>query len=218
MRNSAVHLDRNLLLSLLDNIGADLASQGVQAEIAVFGGAAMILAFPDAGGETAARRESTRDVDVVFLEPEDASEAVASAADKAGVRQGLETGWLNDAVSMFASDRGAFAYFGEFPRPSSGENVSAGPEHNGGLRVTLASPQYIFAMKMLAMRSSLESNDPKDVWNLIAPCDIDSVESAERIVARFYPGEVLPERTKAIFSDLLEARAAGRDYDPMLGW
>lgn len=239
MQNSSAHLDRSLLLTLLDDIGADLTAKGVQAEIAIFGGAAMILSFPDAGGETLAKRESTRDVDMVvaaarnigatvgsaekhkmsdagFLEPEDASQTVAAAADQAGAPYGVEAGWLNDAVAMFASDRGAFVDFGDFPRQLSCETGDAAGR--GGLRVTLASPQYIFAMKMLAMRSSLESHDPKDVWNLISACNIDSLDTAERLVARFYPDEILPERTRAIFSDLLEARVAGRDYDPMMGW
>lgn len=224
MHDGAAYLEQTTLLSLLDDIGIDLAARGVQAEIAVFGGAAMILSFPHlatdalAAGTRDVARRVTRDVDVMFCEPEDASDLVGAAADRAGVPRGLAPGWLNDAVVMFASDCASFVFYGDFPRDANSKRKGGGDDPGGGLRVTLASPQYLFAMKMLAMRSSLESSDPQDIWNLIDPCGIDGVEAAERLVARFYPDAALPERTRAIFVDLFEARAAGRPYDPMLGW
>jgi hypothetical protein len=184
--------------SLLSEMGEEVASTGRRVEIAVYGGAALLLHFDD--------RPSTLDVDYVGIS-EGSMEDLAPAADKVGARNGMPDGWFNEAVAMFVSDRQELLPHGDYP-----------PRGPGGLRVLLASPRYILAMKMMAMRSTRDANDTLDLWNLVEHCGIGSVEDAASWVERFYPGEVLPERTKAIMADLLEAKAEGRTYDPMMGW
>lgn len=189
--------DRETLLGLLSEVGDELARRGRFAEIAIYGGSALLLHFDD--------RPATKDVDYVGTGEDDGT--LHAAAAVVGGRRGLAEDWFNDAVRMFASQSPERVPFGDFPGHGA-----------GGLRVFLASPRYILAMKILEMRSSMESNDPLDVWNLIDHCGLKDLEEARRLVAGFYPGDEIPPRREAILRDLMEAKRLGRAYDPMLGW
>ena len=57
-------LTKERMISALENLNHRLTEKGVTGELCIFGGAAMILAF-DA-------RESTRDIDAVFVPKSDA--------------------------------------------------------------------------------------------------------------------------------------------------
>jgi hypothetical protein len=195
-------LDAKAVNGLLADIGADLARRGVIAEIAVYGGSALALIF--------GTRQATRDIDFISLAG--AHSELMDVAEKLGRLRGLPDGWFNDAVGMFVSDQADYRFFGDYP--STGRT---------GLRVFLATPEYILAMKIRVksgghLRSSLEANDISDIWHFCEECGISDVASAEVLVARFYPDDVLPQRTRDILNDIFEARAAGKPYDPMLGW
>ena len=97
---------------------------------------------------------------------------------------GLEKDWLNDAVKMFVSEKPEYQLFGEYPKD------------NPGLRVFVASPEYIFAMKCFAMRSSLESSDMTDIWHLSNSCDIKTMGRATEVIDKFFPGQALPADKK----------------------
>lgn len=196
--NPTPFLDAPRLLNLFEEIGQEFARRGEWAEIAIFGGAALLLHF--------GFRSSTRDVD--YLPVSGASGEMAAITDAIGTRHGLPSGWFNDAVFMFVEHRREDLHYGTYPRFAQA----------GGLRVFLASPRYILAMKLKIMRSSFESHDVEDVWHLLTHCAIERAEDAEALVENFFPSFVLPERNRAILRDLLEARQLGRSYDPMMGW
>ena len=183
--------------SLLDEIGREFAAQGKVAEIALYGGAALMLMFDT--------RPLTRDIDFVAMQG--GGDEIAAVADSVGERHGLESGWFNDAVRMFSSPHAEHRFFGDFPDGS--EN---------GLRVFVASPEYILSMKLLAMRSSLESSDVFDIWNLIDICGLETPDQAQKWLAKFFPDDALPERNACILADLFEAKSQGKAYDPMIGW
>ena len=88
---------------LLELLGEELATAGVEGEVYLVGGAVMCLAF-DA-------RPATRDVDAMFRPTREIREAAARVADRAGVPRG----WLNDAVKGFLDERGDFDTFLELP-------------------------------------------------------------------------------------------------------
>ena len=67
-------LDRATVLAALERLSARLAERGIEGEICLFGGTAMMLAF--------AARLSTRDVDA-FFEPSAAIREEVAAVDKA---------------------------------------------------------------------------------------------------------------------------------------
>src|SRR3954463_15675219 len=102
----------------------ELAVEQIVGEVYLVGGAVMCLAL-DA-------RDSTNDVDAFFRPTRAVREAAARVAVKAGVQ---DTG-LNDAVKGFLSPPGDFPEFLELPH----------------LRLFVARPEYLLAMKCMALR------------------------------------------------------------------
>ena len=157
--------DRRTLLELLADLAARLHRQGIRGELFVVGGAAMALAYSD--------RRSTRDVDAVF-EPKllvyEAARAVARA------RGDLPEDWLNDAVKGFLPGPDAHA-----------RTVLDLP----GLRVSVASPRYLLALKLLAARVE---QDEADISELYRQCGFTTAEEGLALLAGTYPGRnVLPK-------------------------
>lgn len=189
-------LDARAVRRLLFEIGNRIAEAGQTAEIAIYGGSALLL-------EVGAR-EATKDVDYVTLCGSDS--LLLQAADEVASRYGLETGWLNDAVGIFISDKPDYRLVGDFP------------SERPGLRVFRASAEYMLAMKLMSMRSALESNDVRDVWDLVDRCGVSTADEARSFLARFYPGQRLPRRNSLILEDLFEAKGQGQEYSPALGW
>lgn len=126
--------DKNLR-RLFSLLNDELGKTGTEGELFVVGGALMCLAY--------AARESTQDVDALFRPARQVREAAARVAARAGVRPD----WLNDGVKAFLSERGAFTAFLEL-------------DH---LRVMLAQPEYLLAMKCLALRLGAEFHDEDDI-------------------------------------------------------
>lgn len=191
-------LDAPALRAVLEDMGQAMARRREWVEIAIFGGSALLLHL--------ASRPSTRDVDYIPVSGDSAG--LAKVAQEVGARHGLPEGWLNDAVGMFVEELRDHHPFEVYPRESV----------DGGLRVLLASPRYILAMKIRAMRSALESNDVSDIWELLGHCGIGDADEALSLVRKFFPDLQLMERNKAILRDIVDARNAGRPFDPMVGW
>lgn len=125
-------LSREEIVRLLSDLGRELTSQDVRADLFVVGGAAMALAFNT--------RRATRDVDAVF-EPK---REVYDAAARVAVRHGLPGGWLNDAVK------------GLLP----GSDPQARPILEvPGLRVSVPSARYLLALKVAAARVDRDADD-----------------------------------------------------------
>lgn len=123
---------REEIVEALTALGTRLGERGVEGEVYVVGGAAIAIAF-DA-------RRATRDVDAVF-EPK---QAIYAAADEVGSELGLPPGWLNDGVKGFVAGPDADA-----------ATVLEVP----GLRVLVASPRILLAMKVLAHRVGEDDDD-----------------------------------------------------------
>ena len=134
-------LDRQTLRTAFELLGEDLARRDVFIEIAVYGASAAILQFE--------WRRLTEDVDAVVRPGYDEAlltPSVTAVAEKLG----LAPDWLNDAVGMFTpldEPDDLFLLCGTYP---AGDHP--------GLRVLLAKPQYLLAMKLLAL-SSLDRGD-----------------------------------------------------------
>ena len=160
---------------LLELLNEELRQAGTVGEVFLVGGAVMCLAY--------GARASTRDVDAFFRPPEKVREAAARAAIKAGI----DAHGLNDAVKGFMSAQGEFAPYLEL-------------DH---LRVMTAQPEYLLAMKSLAMRIGAEFHDEEDVRFLLRLLDVPSYEHALRIITKYYPLERLPQKTLHALEDLL---------------
>ncbi len=178
MNSVAAPFDRETLEVALGRLGKYAAAEGKVIEISIYGGSALLLTFD--------QRAATRDVDAVFDSDRD---FVRHAAAKVAEEFGWSAGWINDGVKGFLSARDvqpeAKALFRSYP---AGEGA--------GLRVFLATPSYLFAMKCLAMRlGGVEaSQDIDDIRLLGRALDIRTFDEAIAVVSRYYPdGRISPK-------------------------
>jgi hypothetical protein len=156
-------------------LNEELRQAGIEGELFLVGGAVMCLAY--------AARPSTQDVDAWFRPARQIREAAARVA----VQAGMQPDWLNDGVKGFLSERGEYSAFLEL-------------DH---LRVMVAQPQYLLAMKCLALRIGAEFHDEDDIRYLLRHLDIRSYEQAIAVVTRFYPLERFPQKTLYALAELL---------------
>jgi hypothetical protein len=171
----SARLSREDIRRLLGLLEEELRSQNVVGELYLVGGAVMCLVL-DA-------RPSTRDVDAYFRPVRVVREAAARVADRAGVSRD----WLNDGVKGYLSAKGEFEPFLELPH----------------LRVFVALPEYVLAMKCAAMRLGEEFRDLDDVRFLLRYLNLSSVEEAIEVVTRYFDESQLPAKTRFALEELL---------------
>lgn len=160
---------------LFSLLNEELGSAQIRGEIFVVGGAVMCIAHH--------ARPSTADVDAYFIP----TSAVRLAAERVGNRIGVGPGWLNDAVKGYLSERGEFLPFLELTH----------------LRVMVATPEYLLAMKCLALRLGAEFHDLDDVRFLLRTLNITRAADALRIIGSFYPEERFPPKATFLLQELL---------------
>ena len=163
---------------LFQLLNEELAKDGVEGELFLVGGAVMCLVYNV--------RAATRDVDA-FFRP---SGRLREAAARVALLADIEPDWLNDAVKGFLSDQGDFDAFIEL-------------DH---LRVMVAQPAYLLAMKCLSMRIGAEFHDEEDVRYLLRYLNIEAYERALDYVTRYYPLERFPQKTLYALEEMLEKR------------
>jgi hypothetical protein len=163
------------LRRLFELLNKELGRSGTQGELFLVGGAVMCLAY--------AARPSTQDVDALFRPPAQVREAAARVAIQAKVK----ADWLNDAVKGFMSPRGDFAAFLEL-------------DH---LRIMMAQPEYLLAMKCLAMRIGAEFHDEDDIRYLLRLLEVRNCEEAVAIITKYYPLARFPQKTLYALAELL---------------
>jgi hypothetical protein len=171
-------------------------------EIAVYGGSALVLTLPG--------RVATKDVDAVVHS--DASWLRQAVADIA-VERGWPSDWLNDGVKGWLSQRDA--------HPEAKRLFRTYPsEDQPGLRVLVASPHYLFAMKCLAMRVGGvdTTQDRSDIEALAKTIGVTTADQAIEIVAQYYPLSKISPKTQfgieEIFSSPAGFEAQGLTYEP----
>jgi predicted nucleotidyltransferase len=137
-----------------DALSREFEDAGECAEFVVVGGAALVLLY-DA-------RETTKDVDAFFLNPEAAK--VRAAAERVAWLLDLPADWLNDGAKgyMVGLTTGELLYESEF------------------LIVRAASLPQLLAMKLAAWRDAVDRDDARlllsrmsgsadDVWQTVKP-------------------------------------------------
>lgn len=166
-------LDRELLRQAFDLLAAKLDRRGVVAELHVFGGAAMVLAF-DA-------RAATRDVDALFHPDGPVLDAAHEVADQLG----LPRSWLNNQASSYVSGR-------------AGRGTPVYDHPN--LRVMTTPPEHLLAMKARAARAV---RDAEDLRLLLGALNLRTLDEVVEIVGRYFPNEPLSDRSRQLLEDLL---------------
>jgi hypothetical protein len=86
------------------------------------------------------------------------------------------------------------------------------PPGEGNLRIFSATPQYLCAMKCLAMERNAE-RDYKDLFTLIKACDFKSKEETLDNVSSFFPANKLTRRSELLVGDMVELALSGKKFD-----
>jgi hypothetical protein len=164
-------LDRAAIEDAFRRLGERLARRGVVADLYIFGGAAMAMAYDS--------RRATRDIDAVF-QPHGIvlSEAAAVARDL-----GLPPWWLNEQASAYVAPGGDDRAPRVFDHP--------------GLRVSAASPEHLLAMKVLAARR----RDFEDIRLLVGHLGLTSAAEVLELCAEIFPDEEVPARARLVLED-----------------
>lgn len=165
-------LGRDAITAALRRLGERLAARGVVADVYVFGGGAMALAY-DA-------RRATRDIDAVF-QPHG---IVVEEARVVAVELGLPQWWLNEQASVYVAPGGDPSAPRVFDHP--------------GLRVSAASPEHLLAMKVQAARR----RDADDLRFLVRHLGLTSVTQVLDLCGEIFPDEPVPDRATLMLEDL----------------
>lgn len=160
------------LHNAFEELGRKARDLGKVIEIAVYGGSALMLASNF--------RISTEDVDAVAVTDQ---ELIDRLARDIGRRRGWPDSWLNDGVRVYLSPAADglaqhHALFRSYPD-------DAAP----GLRVFVPTPEYLLAMKLMAMRIDPSSGktDLSDILSLLDIVAIAERRDLLRFVQLFYP-------------------------------
>ncbi|MEV6518559.1 DUF6036 family nucleotidyltransferase [Micromonospora chalcea] len=175
MRPEDPLLDRTAIEDAFRRLGDRLAKRGVIADLYIFGGAAMALAY-DA-------RRSTRDIDAVFQPHGVVLDEARAVADELG----LPHWWLNEQASAYVAPGGDASAPRVFDHP--------------GLRVAAASPEHLLAMKVRAARR----RDAEDIRFLIDHLGLTSAEQVLDLCAEIFPEEEVPGRARLVLDDVFGA-------------
>lgn len=150
-------------------------------DLAVYGGSALMLASNF--------RIATQDVDAVV--EGDQSIVTRWAVEIARKRQ-WPGDWLNDGVRTYLSPQvdslqEHHALFRAYPS-----------EQEPGLRVFVPSPEYMLAMKLMAMRldPTGEKSDVADILNLLDVVGLHTPEEVLSFAASFYPEATISGRLR----------------------
>ena len=186
-------LNKGDILRGLRGIDAKARGAGILVDLSVYGGAAMALAFD--------LREATRDVDAVVRGNAGFLRRIAREVAR---DEGWPEDWLNDGVKGFTSEHEQMRLMETF----------AG-SRDGGLRIHVPTPEYLFAMKCMAMRpEGLDgSHDISDIEALANLAGIEDFASALALVEDFYPAARIPPKVSFGLEEIMErilARRAAR--------
>ncbi len=181
-------LSIDTVVSAFEAMGEYLRERHLLGEIAIYGGTAILLQFD--------WRKTTEDVDAV-IRTDEREGAVKDAIAYAALRLGLTDDWLNNFVGGFTPETEPDAFFsayGTYPR-------GAAP----GLRVFLAKPEYLCAMKLKALqRDDVGDRDFEDAVQL----GLD--DEFVRLFASFFPQEALDPIASARLPQVAQAIQARR--------
>ncbi len=154
-------------------------------EISIYGGAALGLVWN--------LREYTRDVDAVVHGD---STFLRQAARTVAEERNWPGEWLNDGVKDFLSATPSLNFWRDFPSLEK-----------RGIRVFVPSPEYLFAMKAMAMRIGdlADTRDIGDLRALGAMIGIRQAEEAIALVERYYPAGQISPKTLFGLQELFDA-------------
>jgi len=164
--------------ALLAELGQRLAKRGIEAELYIVGGTAMMLAYD--------RSRVTVDFDAVGVPQSEIDHEVMAMAKK---YRDLPSDWLNARVMPL------------LPRGVDADRlqVMGGP----GLTINVASPRWLLAMKARAARSD---RDLDDLWVLCQILNLETVSQVWQICDEVWGKQMIRKDVVAAVTADLTAR------------
>jgi len=163
------------ILRLFTLLNKELESENTSGELYVVGGAVMCLVY-DA-------RASTLDIDAYFKP----ATLIRQAAARVSANANVSDNWLNDGVKGFMANTGKFDDYLQLSH----------------LKVMCAQPEYLLAMKCLAMRIGEEFHDLDDIRYLLRNLDVGTYQQACEIIGQYYLIDQFPPKTHYVLEELL---------------
>jgi hypothetical protein len=174
------------------DLGVRTRDEGKVIDLAIYGGSALMLASNF--------RIATQDVDAVAEESQD---TITRLAEEIGRIRNWPSDWLNDGVRTYLSPhvdglREHHALLRAYPS-----------EQEPGLRVFVPSPEYMLAMKLMAMRidPAGEKSDVADILNLLDIVGLATLEDVIDFAASFYPEAKISARLRLGIGELWRIKA-----------
>lgn len=167
-------------------LNTKLTQMGTKAEICLYGGTSMVLAFN--------ARLSTKDVDAVFVP----KNMVRKAAEELAADLNLPKTWLNDGVKGFLSHQAEF--------------TNEGLPQFSNIQVTRPTARYLLAMKCMAARAPGydTKGDKTDIMFLMRRLQLSAEQTLE-IVEKYYPKDRIASKTQFL---ILECAAEIKNHVP----
>jgi hypothetical protein len=162
---------REQLGEALSELGQIAYDAGRVIDIAIYGGSCLML--------VSNFRLASADVDAVATEDQ---RFIDRAAQMVAARRGWPRDWLNDGVrtylSPYVEGLEQHELFRTYPS-----------EQKPGLRVFVPAPEYMLAMKLMALRLDAGSGqkDLEDILNLMQVAGLKEKGDIVRLASGFYP-------------------------------
>lgn len=169
---------KDQILHLFHSLDKALGKAQIKGEIYLVGGAVMTLVYH--------ARPSTKDLDGYFVP----TDKIRKLAQHVGEEAGVGKDWLNDAVKGFFSEKGEYDPFLELDN----------------LKVFVARPEYLLAMKCLSMRIGEEFHDEEDIRFLLRYLNIESYREALEVIKKYYPIKKFPQKTLYALEEILPSK------------
>ncbi len=118
------------------------------------------------------------------------------------MRAAVPETWLNDAVKAWLSPRGTFDRYLERPH----------------LQVFVAQPEYLLAMKAVALRLGEEFHDLDDVRYLLRYRNITCATEVLAIIGRYFDEPRIPVKTRLALEELSLLSSAPVASVPGTSW
>jgi hypothetical protein len=154
-------------------LGLRAQREGKVIDLAIYGGSALMLASNF--------RVTTQDVDAVV--DEGSQETITRLTEDIARARNWPADWLNDGVRTYLSPQVSgiqehHMLFRAYPS-----------EQEPGLRVFVPSPEYLLAMKLMAMRidPAGDKSDVADILNLLDIVGFTTEEDVIDFASSFYP-------------------------------
>lgn len=107
-----------------------------------------------------------------------------TAALRVAEELGLEEDWLNDGVKGFLT--------GE-------DTEQVGVYEGTNLHVAAASPKFLLAMKLMALRAERDIDDIKTLYEI---CGLTTAEEGLAVLESFYPHDLMLPRVQLLLQEM----------------